>query len=921
MSETLYLIDLYSLIFQVFHAIRDEMTSPSGRPTNAVYGFTRDLITILRENRPTYLIAAMDAPGRPTRLDLFSEYKANRSSMPDDLQIQIPMIMDVLEGFGIPVIEYPGWEADDVIATIVRQAESRDLDISIITSDKDARQLLGPRVRMYNMRKKTFLGPDELLADWGVEPHQVVDFQALVGDSVDNVPGVPLVGPKKASALLQQFGTLEEVLANADQAPGAKLRENLKVYADQARISRQLCELCTTLPIEVDWERARAGQYLDVARLVELCREYGFRSFPQEIAKLQAEDAEVIAAGETPAAKTPARPQQLFAECLTRDWHIVDTSEKFAAFVTELTAQRRFCLDLETTSVDAVRADIVGWAFSWQSGCGYYLPVRGPAGQPTLDPAMVVETLRPHLERSDIEIVNQNIKYDLLVLRRAGIHPRSIGIDPMVGSYLLDAGLRSHGLDELAKRYLNHSMIPITELIGTGKNQLLMSEVDIAKVAEYAVEDADISWQLAERIEAELKREGLYDLYWDLERPLIEVLVEMEHAGIRVDPELLRAQSGEAAIQLREIEQKIYAEAGHEFNIASPLNLREVLFQELKLPVLKRTKTGPSTDQEVLERLAPLHPLPALILEHRRLAKLKSTYLDALPTMVNPETGRIHASFNQVVAATGRLSSSDPNLQNIPIRTEAGRRVRQAFQPGEPGWKLLCADYSQIELRMLAHFSGDEALRDAFTQGADIHTAVAMEIFGVPEENVDREMRRVAKAVNFGVIYGQSSYGLATVLGIGQDVAGRFIDDYFQRYAGVDRYLQRVLDECRATGYATTIRGRRRPISGIRALSGRRQMNLPERTAINTVIQGSAADLIKQAMINIHRRLEREQHPARMLLQIHDELVFEVPEEHVEDLAALVRQEMEQALELEVPLQVDVSVGSDWLNVESLDEE
>jgi DNA polymerase-1 len=458
-------------------------------------------------------------------------------------------------------------------------------------------------------------------------------------------------------------------------------------------------------------------------------------------------------------------------------------------------------------------------------------------------------------------------------------------------------------------------MIPITALIGTGKNQCLMSAVDIPKVAEYAVEDADIAWQLAELMERELRREGLWDLYWEIERPLIQVLADMEHTGIRVEPELLRQQSAVAAQRLEIIKQQIYALAGREFNIDSPLQLRKILFEELSLPVMKKTKTGASTDQEVLEKLELLHPLPAKLMEHRRLAKLKSTYLDALPAMINPETGKIHASFNQVVASTGRLSSSDPNLQNIPIRTEEGRRVREAFRPSFPDWKLLCADYSQIELRMLAHFSHDPALVQAFADDRDIHTAVAADIFRVAEEAVDAEMRRVAKLVNFGVLYGQSAFGLSAVLGIKPDEAAKYIDEYFSRYAGVEIFLRDLLEACRKKGYAETIRGRRRAIGDIRPFGPRRQLNLSERTAINAVIQGSAADLIKLAMINVHCRLREEGHPARLLLQIHDELVLETPPEHAASLAQLVRQEMEQALPLDVPLKVDLALGADWLNV------
>lgn len=901
MPETLYLIDLYSLVFQVFHAI-PEMTSPSGQPTNAIFGFTRDLLNILKAKQPTHILCALDASGPGQREALFAAYKANRSEMPPALRAQIPFIIETLGAFGIPAIEFPKWEADDVIATVVEQAAQRDMDVCIVSNDKDVRQLLSPRVRAYHVRKDSYLGEAELLADWGVRPDQVIDYQSLVGDAVDNVPGIPLVGPKKASALLQQFGTLEEILAHADQAPGAKLRENLKTFADQARMSRQLVALKRDLPLVVNWEAARVGQ-MNPTQLAELFTRFGFRRFSDEVRTLHA-----ALSGQSDVTPSPSTQQGFTYE-------IVDTPDKLRDLLAALQETRKFCLDLETTGLDPVRADIVGWAISWRDDVGYYIPVQGPAGQRTLDPKFVVEALRPILEHPDVLVTNQNIKYDMLVLRRAGIQVRGIGLDPMVGDYLLDAGARSHGLDELARKYLQHEMIPITSLIGKGLFQIGMQDVDIPKVAEYAAEDAVIAWKIAGLVGDALRTAGLWNLYWDLERPLIEILVDMQQNGICVDASLLQAQSAGAGERLAVIEQQIHELAGREFNIDSPIQLREVLFNELKLPVLRKTKTGASTDQDVLEQLAAQHPLPAKILEHRRLSKLKGTYLDALPLMVNPETGRIHCSFNQVVAATGRLSSSEPNLQNIPIRTEEGRRVRQAFVAPQPDGVLLCADYSQVELRMLAHFSRDPALLAAFESGVDVHTAVAAEVFGVALAAVDAQMRAVAKAVNFGVIYGQSPFGLASSLGISKGAAAEFIEGYFTRYAGVDAYLQRLLEECVKTGYATTILGRRRAISGIQSTTGR-QRNLPERTAINTVIQGSAADLIKQAMINVHLRLRTEAHPAKLLLQIHDELVFEVPASRLDDLCRLVREEMESALPLSVPLKVDLSAGENWGNVE-----
>jgi len=894
-DETLYLVDVYNLIFQVFHAI-PPMTGPKGQPTNAVFGFTRDLMNLL-EKHPSHLVCAMDVSGPGVRNEIYDQYKATRSEMPEDLRPQIPLIEDVIAGLNIPAVSCNGWEADDVIATLTRRAVEAGMNVCIVTSDKDNRQLIGPRVRMYNSRKDTYLDEAGLLKDWGVRPDQVIDYQALVGDSVDNIPGVPLVGPKKARALLEQFGTLDEVLAHADEAPGKKLQENLKTFADQARVSRQLVTLNQELPLEFDLEEARVCEP-NRARLLELFQDLGFRRLTEQM--------QTGLAGEKPADK----PE--------RKWEQVDTAAKFKKFLPQLKNQKKFCVDLETTSLDARSAEIVGWAVCWEIGQGHYLPVQGPQGQKTLDAAEVARELKPLLEDPAITIVNQNIKYDMIVLKRIGIEVAGLGVDPMVGDYLLDAGARSHGLDTLAEKYLDHRMIPISDLIGSGKKQLQMFEVDVEKAAEYAAEDADIAFELAGIIEEKLKEENLFDLYWDLERPLIHVLTDMEFDGIRVDPAVLKVQSAELSQRLEVLIAEIYDIAGHEFNIDSPKQLRVVLFEELNLPIQKRTKTGPSTDQEVLQTLAAMHELPEKIIEHRQLSKLKGTYLDALPGLINKETGRIHASFNQVVAATGRLSSSDPNLQNIPIRTEEGRRIRKAFLPGEDGWKLLCADYSQIELRMLAHFSGDPELVKAYQEGLDIHTAVAAEVFNVDPHDVDKDMRRIAKAVNFGVIYGQSPFGLANALGISQEAAADFIDNYFPQFSRVEEFLAELLRDCEHKGYAETILGRRREIQGIRTVEGR-QRNMPERTAINTVIQGSAADLIKQAMLNVAAKLKATPGLGRLLLQIHDELVFECPEDQLHDLATMVKYEMETAMDLDVPLVVDLASGPNWYDLEKVE--
>ncbi len=896
MTDTIYLVDTFSLMFQVFHAIRQPMTGAGGQPTNAVYGFTTDLRHLRNEIKPTHLVCALESTEPGERSRIYPEYKAHRAEMPEDLRPQVEWIIKVIKGFNIPVVSYPGWEADDVIATLAKQAAERGMEVRIVTSDKDARQLLGPRVQMYNIRKKLFLDEAFLKEDWGVRPDQVIDFQSLVGDSTDNVPGVPLVGPKKAQALLEEFGTLENVLAHAGEVRGKKLQENLKNFAEQAYLSRELVTLNTGLPLDFDWEHARVTEP-DWNRLEELFTELAFKRYADE------------------ARTKKRRVPKAKAKTLFREWDVIDTASGLDELVKELAQQPAFCVDLETTSLNAVEAEIVGWAICWEAGRAFYVPVAGPPLEIKLDPGTVLAALKPVLENAHIAKVNQNIKYDMLVLKHAGVDLQGVGLDPMVGDYLLEAGARSHGLDTLADRYLGRSMIPISELIGKGAKQKSMTEVDVQRVAEYATEDADFAWQIAELVAEDLKQEGLWDLYWDLERPLIKVLAEMECAGVRVDTDELGRQSAKLSLRLDELEQEIYKLAGREFNIGSPKQLAEILFTELNLPVVKRTKTGPSTNSDVLEQLAIVHELPAKIIEQRQLAKLKGTYLDALPAMVNPNTGNIHCSFNQVVAATGRLSSSDPNLQNIPIRTEEGRLIRRAFVPSVPGWKLVCADYSQIELRMLAHFSQDPALQKAFREGIDIHRAVAADVFGTPIEQVTSEQRRIAKAVNFGVIYGQTPFGLSSVLRIPRGEAADFIDGYFDRYPGVEKYLESLLVECQKTGYARTILGRRRRVEGVTRTKGR-QRNLPERTAINTVIQGSAADLIKRAMLGISERLKAENHPARMLLQIHDELIFETPADTTRSLIPIAREEMSQALNLDVPLVVDIKTGDNWLDAE-----
>ncbi|MGD9635564.1 MAG: DNA polymerase I [Pirellulales bacterium] len=898
-----YVVDAHSLIFQVFHALPD-MTSPRGEHVNAVYGFVRDILQIIEQKQPDALICALDPPGPTFRDKIYDRYKADRGSMPEELVDQIPKIEQVLHALAIPVISRPGFEADDVLATVARLCDEGEAQCFLVSGDKDCRQLITDRVAVYNIRKDEVFDAAALVADWGVRPEQVVDFQALVGDKVDNVPGVPTIGPKTAQTWLEKYGTLDNLLAHATDILGAK-GQKLVENRDSAILSRELARLDSKVPLTPDWNGGRVGGF-DHQRLSELFAEFGFRSLGERFAKL---------GGTVEAAAASAWDD---------DYQIIDTPAKLSELLGTLSQQSLISFDTETTHVMPRWAEIVGYSFAWAAGKAAYIPVRGPTGEAVLDPASTLEALRPILENPSIAKIGQNLKYDMIVLRNVGVRLSGTTFDTMVASYLLDAGERNHNLDDLASRYLNHTNIKITELIGKGKSQKRMDEVPIAAIGAYAAEDADVPLRLKPLLEARLDEMRLDELNSTLEVPLIDVLADLEFEGIRVDRDRLAELSTRYGARLKELEIEIEELAGHPLNIASPKQLAQVLFQELGLPVIKKTKTGPSTDADVLEELADKHPLPAKIIEHRQFAKLKNTYVDALPELIHPQTLRVHTSFNQVVAATGRLSSSDPNLQNIPIRTAEGREIRSAFV-ARPGWKLLAADYSQIELRILAHYSEDAALCEAFARDEDIHTLVAGQVFGVGQDDVTSEMRRKAKAVNFGIIYGQSSFGLAKALDISQEEAAAFIDGYFARYNGVGRFFATTLADCNRQGFVSTMLGRRRTIQGVRRpdaqLSGlepwsRRPLNLPERTAVNTVIQGSAADLIKLAMIAISRRLRDEGLGAKMLLQIHDELVFDVPPNELAAVTELVTHEMQSVMPLRVPLNVDTKSGENWADAD-----
>jgi DNA polymerase-1 len=890
---TLYVIDAYSFIFQVFHAI-PLMAGPGGQPTNAVFGIFRDVLSLLKTRQPHSLAAAFDGGGRVFRSEMYADYKAQRKEMPEDLVPQIAVIKRLFEAFRIPVLMAPGFEADDIIATLATQAPAKGFDVFLCTADKDARQLLNEHVHIYNLRKAQVLDVAALEAEWGVKPEQVVDLLALTGDTVDNVPGVPGIGLKTGAELLRTFGDLDTLLDSIDKVSGAKRKENLKAHADTARRARALVDLRRDVPLDLDWDALKVDGY-DSKALKALCVECGFHRFLDEIADEAA----------------PEAPWDYSR------YRTIDTPEALAELAETLRGLGKFALDTETTALDPLHADLVGISLAWEAGEAVYIPVRGPMFDRVLDETLVLKTLRPILENPAVEIVGQNLKYDLLVLRRAGVDLAPGWTDTMVLSYLLESGERNHNLDELSRRLLEHTMVPISALIGKGKGQKRMDEVEVARVTEYAGEDVDAAWRLEAILSEQVRKEGLWDLYADLERPLIGVLADMESVGIKVDVAMLRQLSEDFAARLAAIRSEIVALAGHEFNIGSAPQLRQVLFEELGLKSTKKTPKGePSTDAEVLEELAPVHPLPRKIVQHRQLEKLKSTYLDALPEYAQKD-GRVHTSFNQVVAATGRLSSSDPNLQNIPMRTEDGRQIRQAFVAGQPGWKLLTADYSQIELRILAHYSKDPRLVRAFAEDRDIHAVVASEIFGVKEAEVTPEQRRMAKTVNFGVIYGLSGYGLSTRLGISRSDADAFIEAYFKEYPGVAALITKTLETAKETGRVETILGRRRVVSGVKNTD--RMKTQAERIAFNAVLQGSAADLIKRAMIAVDRRITERKMKARLLLQIHDELVLEAPDAEIPELSRMVRHEMTTAIPFDVPIQVDIAAGRNWLDVEDID--
>ena len=902
----LFLLDGTALAYRSHFALaRSGLSTRDGRPTGATYGFTMTLRRLLQKESPERIAVAFDPPGDTFRHARYAEYKATRQKAPDELVMQMEDIREVVLAHGIPIFEVPGYEADDVIGTLAVQGERAGFEVFIVTGDKDFMQLVSERVKLYNVFKPNvelvIEGPDEVFAKFGSGPARVADVLAIMGDSSDNIPGVHGIGEKGAAKLVSEFGSVAQMLANLDAVKG-KAREHIERDAELLALSLELVRIDTDVALEVDVEELRPAAP-DADRLIALFRRLDFQSLVREV---------IEGAGK--------RERD-------RDYHVVRDRAGLEAMLAELRAAGAFAFDTETTSLFPLQAELVGISFSAKAGRAFYVPFNAsppvvPGGRPAL-----IEALRGVLTGPGLERAGQNYKYDALVLSAAGLDLPPPDFDTMVASYCVAGTTRRHGIDELALTYFGIRKIPTREILGSGKKQVSMAEVMVEHVAEYACEDADVTWRLKEVLEREIEELGVGALFHDLEMPLVPVLTAMERRGIRVDTSILEALGAEFEREIAEAVEDIHRLSGEVFNVNSTRTLGAVLFEKLRIQDQagvrrpKRTKTGWATDFATLSASYAKVPIVARLLEYREVQKLKGTYLDPLPSYVNPRTGRVHCSFSQVTAATGRLASSDPNLQNIPVRTPRGQRLREAFVPREPDWDaagkprewlLLSADYSQVELRIMAHLSGDEKLAQAFAEGRDIHTATAAVVFQVPEEAVDRLMRSRAKAINFGLLYGMGPQRLARETELSVPEARQFIDRYFASFPRVREWIDATLEGARANGFVETLLGRRRPIPDI-ASSDSRARAFAENAAVNTPVQGSAADVIKRAMIDLERRLEGSGLAGELLLQVHDELLLEVPRSELEATGELVRDCMEHAVTLDVPLRVDLGHGRNWL--------
>lgn len=891
-KSTLFLIDGTALAYRGYFAfIKNPLINSKGENTSAPFAFTNSLLKLIRQFEPSHLAVIFDAPGKTFRHEKYSEYKATREKMPEDLAQSLPRVRQVVEAMSIPMMEIEGYEADDVMGTLARRGSEEGVEVYLVTGDKDFMQCLNERVHMLKPGRRgddysPFTAAD-VKARYGVEPAQVIDILGLMGDTSDNVPGVPQVGEKTAQKLISEYGSVEAVLEHTDEVSQARVRENLVAYADQARLSKELVTIDVEVPVEISLE-ALSYEGFDIQAMVDLFTELEFTRLTRELLQESDEGS---------------------GDAEEREYILVDSMSDLEGIIDLCREAEILAIDLETTDINPLKARVVGISLAVEPKKAYYLPLRHQESK-NLPENETLARLAPILNNPDVQKVGHNIKYDALVLRNEGINLQGISFDTMVASYLLNPSRRQHGLDSLAFEYLQYQAIPITSLIGKGKNQISFAEVPIEDACEYSCEDVDITLRLQHEMAPKLEALELRSLLNEIEVPLIPVLVEMEARGVLVDQKLLARLGKEFEGDLNRLEGEIHELAGLEFNVNSPQQLQEILFEKLVLPRGKKTKTGYSTDSEVLEGLIQEHPIAQKILDYRALTKLKNTYIDAIPKLVNPVTGRIHTSFNQTVATTGRLSSSEPNLQNIPVRTEEGRRIRRAFVAPR-GRVLISADYSQIELRIMAHLSGDRRLQEAFQKGEDIHTSTAAAIFDCPLEEVTQEQRRQSKTVNFGVMYGMGSVSLGKQLGISSAEAKTFINNYFNRFSGVADYIEETKEAAKKNGYVTTLLNRRRYMPELESTAPQVR-SFAERTAVNMPIQGSAADLIKKAMISIQDWIWRENVPSDMLIQVHDELVFEVDMDTADEIKEKVVSLMQDALELSVPILVEAEWGRTW---------
>ena len=912
-KEKLVLIDGHSLAYRAFHALPEDMKTSQGELTNAVYGFTSMLLNVLRDEKPTHIAVTFDK-GLTFRHEMYAEYKAHRAKMPDEMRVQMDRVRQVVETMGIPIFEQEGYEADDLLGTLSRQAGEQGVDTLIVTGDTDILQLADKHTRVLTSRWRfsdtVIYDVEGVRQKYGLAPSQLADFKGIVGDKSDNIPGVRGVGEKTATQLLQQYNTLEGIYEHLEKVP-SRFRDKLEAERDTAFLSRRLGTIMHDAPVQLDLAACRVRSF-DRKPVMDLFRELEFRSLFERM--VESEPAkpgvphQLSLFGDEPA-NTPE-------EAPLANYQIVADEEALHQLIARLKTAKTLTIDTETTGTDPMQAELVGIALTDAAEQGWYIPVNGPPGDPQLSQKTALEALAPLLQNAQLPKYGHNLKYDVAVMERAGAPVAGLAFDTMIAEWLTNPASKNLGLKNLAWARLEQRMTPITDLIGSGKDQLTMEQVPVAQAAPYACADVDMTHRLVDVLKSELEENGLWSLFTDVEMPLIPVLTAMEMAGVQLDVAYLAQMSEQLTGRLGELETRIQKIVGYAFNVNSTQQLSAALFKTLGLPTqgMRRTKSGHySTAASVLERLHDKHPVIDLILEYRELAKLKSTYVDALPQMVNPHTGRVHTSYNQTGAITGRISSSDPNLQNIPIRTELGRRVRRAFV-AEPGWQLVGADYSQVELRVMAHISGDKGLLEAFARDEDIHATTAAAIMNVPLADVTSDMRRVAKAVNFGLSYGQTAYGLANATGLTQAEAEDFIKAYFERFPKVREYIDLTKASATRHGYVETMLGRKRYfpelLPGSKAPHNTRQA--AERMAINAPIQGTAADIIKIAMIRLHRELHKRNLRTRMILQVHDELVVEAPDEEIDVIKPLIRQVMEGAFELNVPLKVDLKVGQNW---------